>query len=389
MLFSFLYKQQTIVKAVSIMIFVLFIYLKLTKPTCAIGFQLTRYIEACGIMLMKLKRWNVCVSRKILDPAISMISKECSVIVANHEGHRPATRSELLKAVHDKDAILCMLSDKIDAKVMDAAGPKLKVISSYSTGVDHIDTKEATKRGIRVTCTGDILTESTADIAFALILATSRRIIQGHELVTRKHWKYGWDPHLLLGSDVHNTTIGILGLGRIGSAVARRAKGFDMNIIYHNLHSRNILMEEQVRTKHVNMDELVRESDFLSLHCSLNNESYHLINKENLRKMKKSAYIINTARGQIINEVHLIKALKQRWIAGAGLDVFEEEPLSPDNPLLKMKNVVVLLPHIGSATFLTRTKMAEVSAKNLLNVLNQKSAIYLSNPEVINIRNNT
>jgi glyoxylate reductase len=148
-------------------------------------------------------------------------------------------------------------------------------------------------------------------------------------------------------------------------------------------------MEEQFSTKHVNMDELVRESDFLSLHCSLNNESYHSINKENLRKMKKSAYIINTARGQIINEVHLIKALKQRWIAGVGLDVFEEEPLSPNNPLLKMKNVVVLLPHIGSATFQTRTKMAEVSATNLLNVLNRKSAIYLANPEVINIRNNT
>jgi glyoxylate reductase len=179
-------------------------------------------------------------------------------------------------------------------------------------------------------------------------------------------------------------TIGILGLGRIGSAVARRAKGFDMNIIYHNLHSRNIQMEEQIRTKHVDMDELVRESDFLSLHCSLNNKSYHLINKEILRKMKKNAYIINTARGQIINELHLIKALNQRWIAGAGLDVFEKEPPSPDNPLLKMKNVVVLLPHIGSATFFTRTKMAEVAAKNLLNVLNRKSAIYLANPEVVN-----
>jgi glyoxylate reductase len=365
------------------MIFILFIHLKLTKPTCPVGFQLTRYIEACGITLMKLKKWSVYVSRRILDPAIPMISKECNVIVANHRGNRPAARSELLKSVHDKDAILCTLLDKIDAKVMDAAGPNLKVISSYSTGVDHIDTKEATKRGIYVTSTGDILTESTADIAFALILATSRRIIQGHELVTHKRWKYGWDPHLLLGSDVHNMTIGILGLGRIGSAVARRAKGFDMNIIYHNLHSRNIQMEEQVRAKHVDMDELVRESDFLSLHCSLNNESYHLINKENFRKMKKNAYIINTARGQIINELHLIKALKQRWIAGAGLDVFEKEPLSPDNPLLKMKNVVVLLPHIGSATFFTRTKMAEVAAKNLLNVLNRKSAIYLANPEVI------
>jgi glyoxylate reductase len=286
-----------------------------------------------------------------------------------------------LKAVRQKDAILCTLSDIIDAKVMDAAGPNLKVISSYSTGIDHIDIKEATKRGIHVTFTGDILTNATADLAFALILAISRQITQGHELVTRKRWKYGWDPHLLLGSDVHSMTIGIVGLGRIGSAVARRAKGFDMEIIYHNQHNRNIQMEEQLGAKHVDMDELIGESDFLSLHCSLNSESYHLINETNLRRMKNDSYIINTARGQIINEAHLIRALKQRLIAGAGLDVFEKEPLSPNNPLLKMKNVV-LSPHIGSATLLTRTKMAEVSAKNLLNVLNQKNAIYLANPEV-------
>ena len=329
---------------------------------------------------MKPKKWSVYITRHILDPAIPMISKECSVIVANHRG-RPPTRNELLIAVRQKDAILCTLSDIIDAKVMDAAGPNLKVISSYSTGIDHIDIKEATKRGIYVTFTGDILTDATADLAFALILAISRQITQGHELVTRKRWKYGWDPHLLLGSDVHSMTIGIVGLGRIGSAVARRAKGFDMDIIYHNRHNRNIQMEEQFGAKHVDMDELIEESDFLSLHCSLNSESYHLINESNLRRMKKDSYIINTARGQLINEVHLIKALKRRWIAGAGLDVFEKEPPSPNNPLLKMKNVV-LLPHIGSATFLTRTKMAEVSAKNLLNILNQKNAIYLANPEV-------
>jgi glyoxylate reductase len=329
---------------------------------------------------MKPKKWNVFITRQILDPAIPMISKECNVIVANHRG-RPPTRNELLKAVRQKDAILCTLSDIIDAKVMDAAGPNLKVISSYSTGIDHIDIKEATKRGIHVTFTGDILTNATADLAFALILAISRQITQGHELVTRKRWKYGWDPHLLLGSDVHSMTIGIVGLGRIGSAVARRAKGFDMEIIYHNQHNRNIQMEEQLGAKHVDMDELIGESDFLSLHCSLNSESYHLINETNLRRMKNDSYIINTARGQIIKEAHLIRALKQRWIAGAGLDVFEKEPLSPNNPLLKMKNVV-LSPHIGSATLLTRTKMAEVSAKNLLNVLNQKNAIYLANPEV-------
>ena len=312
-----------------------------------------------------------------MDPAIPMISKDCNVIVANHRG-RPPTRSELLKAVRNKDAILCTLSDKIDAKVMDAAGSNLKVISSYSTGVDHIDIKEATRRGIYVTFTGDILTEATADLAFALILAVSRQVIQGHELVVHKQWKYGWDPHLLLGSDVHGATIGIIGLGRIGAAVARRAKGFEMNIIYHNRHSRNFQSEEQVGAKHVAMEELLEESDFLSLHCSLNSESHHIIDKSNLRRMKKDSYVINSARGQIINETDLIKALKQRWIAGAGLDVFEKEPPSSNNPLLRMKNVV-LLPHIGSATFLTRTRMAEVAAKNLLNILNQKSAIYIAN----------
>ncbi len=326
---------------------------------------------------MTLKKWSVYVTRRILDPAIPMISKDCNVIVANHRG-RPPTRSELLKAVRNKDAILCTLSDKIDAKVMDAAGSNLKVISSYSTGVDHIDIKEATRRGIYVTFTGDILTEATADLAFALILAVSRQVIQGHELVVHKQWKYGWDPHLLLGSDVHGATIGILGLGRIGAAVARRAKGFEMNIIYHNRHSRNFQSEEQVGAKHVAMEELLEESDFLSLHCSLNSESHHIIDKSNLRRMKKDSYVINSARGQIINETDLIKALKQRWIAGAGLDVFEKEPPSSNNPLLRMKNVV-LLPHIGSATFLTRTRMAEVAAKNLLNILNQKSAIYIAN----------
>jgi glyoxylate reductase len=313
----------------------------------------------------------VYLTREILSPAISILSKDCTIVLGSNKGEHSPTRKELLKQVRQKDAILCTLSDRIDARVIDAAGSNLKVISSYSTGVDHIDIKEATKRGIYVTCTGDILTEATADLAFALMLAISRRITQGHEIVTNKRWKYGWDPHLLLGSDVYGTTIGILGLGRIGSAVARRAKGFNMNIVYHNLHSRNLQMEDQVGAKYVDMDDLIKESDFLSIHCSLNNESYHLIDKPKLRQMKKSSYVINTARGQIINETHLIQALKHSWISGAGLDVFEKEPPSSDSPLLKMKNVV-LLPHIGSATFLTRRKMAEVSAKNLLNVLNQK-----------------
>jgi glyoxylate reductase len=221
-----------------------------------------------------------------------------------------------------------------------------------------------------------------ADLTFALVLATSRQVTQGHELVIHNRWKFGSDPNLLLGSDVHGMTMGILGLGRIGSAVARRAKGFDMHIIYHTRHRRNVQIDQQLDAKYVSMDELIEKSDFLSLHSSLNSETYRLIDKSKIRRMKNTAYLINTARGSLVNERHLIEALRRRWIAGAGLDAFEKEPPSPNNPLLKMKNVV-LLPHIGSATFSTRTKMAEVAAKNLLSVLNGTSPIYLANPEVV------
>ena len=315
-------------------------------------------------------------TRRILDPAIPIIAKECSVVL--NDKTKPPTRNELLAGVRNKDAILCTLSDKIDRKVIDSAGSSLKVISSYSTGVDHIDIGEATKRGIYVTTTGDILTEAVADLTFALILATSRQVVHGHEMVTQKRWKFGWDPNLLLGSHVHGTTIGIFGLGRIGSAVARRAKGFDMHIIYHNRHGRNIQIDNELGVKYVSMSKLVEKSDFLSLHSSLNSETYHLIDRSKLKRMKNTAHLINTARGSLVNEQHLIEALRRKWIAGVGLDVFEKEPPSSNNPLLKMKNVV-LLPHLGSATLSTRTRMAEVAAKNLLNVLNGKSPIYAAN----------
>ena len=326
-----------------------------------------------------MKKFAVYISRRILAPAIPIISKECNVVVNQKE--RPSTRKEILKGVHGKDAILCTLLDNIDAKVIDTAGTNLKVISSYSTGVDHIDVEEATKRGISVTSTGDILTETTADLTFALILAIARQITYGHEAIIRKRWKYGWDPCLMLGSDVHGKVIGILGLGKIGSAVARRAKGFDMDIIYHNSHGRNIQTEEQVGARYVSLEELVQRSDFLSLHCPLNNENHHIINRSIFKLMKRGAYLINTARGALINEHHLIEALRKKWIAGAGLDVFEKEPPSSNNKLVNMKNVV-LLPHIGSATFSTRTKMSEIAAKNILNVLNGKTPIYLTNPQI-------
>ncbi|MGC2426423.1 MAG: D-glycerate dehydrogenase [Nitrososphaeraceae archaeon] len=319
------------------------------------------------------------MTRRILEPALSMLLKECNVVLNNKD--RPPTRKEILKNIRNKDGILCMLSDKIDAEVMAAAGPKLKVISSYSTGVDHIDVDEATKRGIHVTFTSNILAEATADLTFALILALARKIIEANEFTKRKQWKVGWMPNLLLGTEVYGMTLGIIGLGRIGTAVARRAKGFNMKIIYHNRSTRNSQIESELKAEYVDINYILEQSDFLSIHTTLNNDSFHLLDEPKFRKMKKTACIINTARGQIINEPDLIKALKNNWIAGAGLDVYEKEPLSNSNPLLKMKNVIVL-PHIGSATYQTRSKMSEVAVQNLLNILKGKDPLFIVNSDV-------
>jgi glyoxylate reductase len=324
-------------------------------------------------------RKKVYATRRILEPALSMLLKECNVVLNNKD--RPPTRKEILKNIRNKDGILCMLSDKIDAEVMAAAGPKLKVISSYSTGVDHIDVDEATKRGIHVTFTSNILAEATADLTFALILALARKIIEANEFTKRKQWKVGWMPNLLLGTEVYGMTLGIIGLGRIGTAVARRAKGFNMKIIYHNRSTRNSQIESELKAEYVDINYILEQSDFLSIHTTLNNDSFHLLDESKFRKMKKTACIINTARGQIINESDLIKAIKNNWIAGAGLDVYEKEPLSNSNPLLKMKNVIVL-PHIGSATYQTRSKMSEVAVQNLLNILKGKDPLFIVNSDV-------
>lgn len=324
------------------------------------------------------------ITRKILDPAVPMLSKECKVSL--NKKPKPPSRAEILKNVAGKDGILCMLSDRIDAQVMNAAGPNLRVISSYSTGFEHIDVKEATVRGIYVTYTADILAEATADLTFALILACARRIISADRYVRANRWKIGWSPDLMLGYNVHGTTLGIIGLGRIGAAVARRAKGFNMKILYYN-RSRNLQRESELGAAYAELDDLLAQSDFVSVHTSLNSTSRHMINKSKLSLMKKTAFLINTARGNVVNQADLAKALKSNQIAGAALDVYENEPLPRTSPLLQMKNVV-LLPHIGSATFQTRSKMAQVAAKNLLDVLSGKEPDprFLVNPEVKNIR---
>lgn len=327
---------------------------------------------------------KIYLTRRILEPALSMLSRECKVTL--NKKPSPPSRAEMLKNVAGKDGILCMLSDRMDTRVMDAAGPGLKVISSYSTGFEHIDVKEATARGIYVTYTADILAEATADLTFALILAGARGIANADRYVRENRWKVGWSPDLMLGYNVHGATLGIIGLGRIGAAVAKRARGFNMKILYHN-RSRNQQLESELGARYAELDDLLAQSDFVSIHSSLNSASHHMIDRNRLGLMKKTAFLVNTARGQIVNEADLARALRGRQIAGADLDVFEEEPLPRKSPLLKMKNVV-LLPHIGSATYQTRSKMAEVAAKNLLDVLTGKEPDprFLVNPEVRNVR---
>ncbi len=322
---------------------------------------------------------KVYVTRLIPEPALSILSKECDITV--NKKPNPPTKKEILSNIRGMDAILCTLSDTIDREIMDAAGPNLKVISSYSTGYDHIDIEEANRRGIYVAYTSDILTESTADLTFALILSLARRVVEADKFVRKKLWKYGWMPKLFLGSDVNGMTLGIFGLGRIGSAVARRAKGFNMKILYYNRHRIINQLDDSI-ANYVDINKLLKESDFLSIHANLNKHSFHFFNEAKFRKMKNTAFVINTSRGQIIDQRALIKALRNRWIAGAGLDVYEKEPICSSNALLRMNNVIIL-PHIGSATYQTRSKMARVAAENLLNILNGKEPLHLVNPQIL------
>jgi len=324
---------------------------------------------------------KVYITRRIPEPGIEMIRKEHEVEINPYD--RVLTREELLQAVKGKDGILCLLTDKIDAEVFDAAGPQLKVVSNYAVGYDNIDVKEATKRGIVVTNTPGVLTETTADLAWALILATARRIVEADKF-TRAGKYEGWAPMLFLGQDVYGKTLGIIGMGRIGQAVARRAKGFNMKVLYNDIRRIPEEIEKELNATFVSLDELLEQSDFVSLHTYLSPETYHLINEERLRKMKKTAYLINTSRGPVVDESALVRALKEGWIAGAGLDVYEFEPkLVPG--LAECENAV-LLPHIASASVETRTKMATMAAENLLAVLAGKMPPNPVNPEVLKKR---
>ena len=303
---------------------------------------------------------KVFVTRTVAQEAIEMLSKYAQVDAWKDE--EPIPRAEFLRRIADVDGILQWGGDSIDGEAMDAA-PKLKVIANVSVGYDNIDVDAATKRGIRVSNTPGVVTESTADLAFALLLAISRRVIEMTRVVINGEWR-NFGPMEMLGYDVYGKTLGIIGMGRIGAAVARRAKGFDMKVLYHNRHRRPD--EAELGAEYVeDIPTLLRKSDFVSIHAPSNKETRHLIGARELSCMKPTAMLVNSARGAIVDQKALYEALKRKQILGAALDVTEPEPMSPDDPLLKLDNVIVL-PHVGTQTLDTGINMSVMGAQNLI-----------------------
>lgn len=324
---------------------------------------------------------KVYVTREIPERGLKIIMERFDAEVWPEYG--PPPKEVIIKNARNVDAVVSLLSDKIDAEVFDAAH-KLKIVAQMAVGFDNINVKEATRRGIYITNTPEVLTETTADFAWALLMAVARRVVEADRYVKTGKWKVSWHPTMLLGRDVHGATMGIVGAGRIGSSVAKRAKGFNMKILYYDVVPRPEL-EKELGAKNVDLDTLFKESDFISVHVPLMKQTYHMINEEKLRLMKKTTYLINNSRGSVIDDKALYRALKEEWIAGAGLDVFEREPTQLDNPLLMLDNVVVA-PHISSSSHETRSRMAEMVAENLIAFFEGRIPPNLVNPEVLEIR---
>ncbi len=325
---------------------------------------------------------KVYVTRRLLPVGHEILDACCDVEV-NHSDE-PPSKSEIMQKIKGKDGLLCLLTDTIDQETMDSER-KLKVISSLSVGYNHIDVAAATKRGIYVTYTPDVLTEATADFTWTLILAISRRLVEADGYVRQGRWRIAWSPTMLLGSEVHGRTLGIVGLGRIGQAVAKRAKGFNMRILYSDQARARDNVERELSAEYVALDALLRESDFVTIHVPLSETTRNLIDEAKLRIMKQSAYIVNTSRGNVVDEGALTTVLEEKLIAGAATDVWEQEPTPEDNPLLRMNNFIGA-PHIASATFQARSKMSELAAMNLVSVLRGEMPPHLVNRDVLNIR---
>ena len=323
-----------------------------------------------------MTRPYVFITRKLSDNAIQPLMEVADVHIWNEE-EKAVPREILLEEVKKADALLTMLSDKVDKELLDAA-PKLKVIANLAVGYDNIDVEYANQKGIAICNTPDVLTDTTADLAFALLLSTARRVVEAAEFIKKGEWK-SWSPLLLAGSDIHHKTIGIVGMGKIGEAVAKRATGFDMNILYHN-RSRNVVAEERIGASYTSFDELIETSDFIVCLTPLTDETRGLFSKESFMKMKNSAVFINVSRGPVVDEDALYQALVTGEIAAAGLDVFEKEPVDADHPLLTLPNVVAL-PHIGSSSTETREKMMKLCCENIELVLINQQPKTLVNKE--------
>lgn len=299
-----------------------------------------------------------------------------------NELDRPVTREKLLEQVADVEGLLCLVTDRIDAAVMDAA-PGLKAIANYAVGYDNIDVTAASQRGIVVTNTPDVLTAATADMAMALLLAAARRILEGDRLVRGGDWE-GWAPQQLLGRELSGATLGIVGMGRIGRAVAKRASGFGLRLLYWNRTRLDGDQERELLLRYVSLEELLNTADFVSLHVAYGPATHHLIGPAELDRMKPGSFLVNTARGAVVDERALLRALESGHLAGAGLDVFEREP-KVERGLLKLDNVV-LTPHLGSATRETRAAMGMIAARNLLAALRRETPPNAVNADALRAR---
>jgi glyoxylate reductase len=319
---------------------------------------------------------KVYLSRE-LPPAVMTALRERCNLTANPES-RVLSKAELIAATTGMDGLLCLLTDTIDAEVLDIQ-PRLKVVSNYAVGFNNVDVPAATERGIPITNTPGVLTDTTADFAFALLMAAARRVAEG-DRYTRAGQFTQWAPLLMLGGDIHGKTLGLVGAGRIGLAMARRAQGFSMRVLYHDVYPAPPDLAAELNLERVSLEELLAEADFVSIHAPYMAETHHLIGAPQLALMRSTAYLINTARGPLVDETALVEALRTGRIAGAGLDVYEHEPaLAPG--LAELDNVV-LAPHAASASLETRTKMGMLAVENLMAVLEGKQATHTVNPEV-------
>jgi lactate dehydrogenase-like 2-hydroxyacid dehydrogenase len=321
---------------------------------------------------------KVFVSRVIPEEGLARVREATDATV--WEDELPPPRDQLLSAIAGCDGVLTLLTDRVDDEFLDRAGPQLKVVSNFAVGFDNVDVAACTRRGVPVGNTPGVLTETTADLAWALLMAAARRLVEGDRYVRDGKWKT-WGPMLLMGPDVHGATIGIVGFGRIGQAVARRAKGFGMRIVYHDLQRVPKAVEAEFDATFMTLEGLLAESDFVSLHTVLSPETKGLINAERLGWMKLTAVLVNTSRGPVVDSVALVDALRNGTIAAAALDVTDPEPLPADHPLVALDNCLVV-PHIASASRATRGKMAAMAAANLLAGLRGERLPTPVNPEV-------